>query len=84
MRTKFYIDLYDYEKGEVILETPEMTKKQAYDLFKNIAENAEIINERPTLCVTLYKCDYECGNEVLATKFLNRKREIMNDVREAI
>ena len=84
MAAKYYVDLYDYEKGEVILETPELTKKQAHDLFKSIAENAEIISERPNLSITLYKCNVECGNEVLATKFLDNKRKILNDVREAV
>lgn len=84
MAAKYYVDLYDYEKGEVILETPELTKKQAYDLFKSIAENAEIISERPNLSITIYKCNYECGNEVLATRFLDNKRRILNDVREAV
>lgn len=83
MSAKYYLDLYDYTTGEVILETPELTQKQAYNLFKAIALNAEIINERPNLAITLYKCNYECGNEVLATKFLDRKRKIYNDVREA-
>ena len=84
MAAKYYVDLYDYEKGEVILETPELTKKQAYSLFKSIAENAEIISERHNLAISLYKCNYECGNEVLATKFLDNKRKILNDVREAV
>ena len=83
MAAKHYVDLYDYENGQVILETPELTKKQAYDLFKNIAANAEIVSNRPNLAITLYKCNYECGNEVLATKFLDKERKIYNDVREA-
>ena len=84
MAAKYYVDLYDHTNGQVILETPELTKKQAYDLFKAIAENAEINSERPNLSITLYKCNYDCGCEVLATKFLDRKRKIYNDVREAI
>lgn len=78
----YYIDLYDSEKGCVVFESKEFrTKREAFKTFENIAETIELINPNPSLHFTLYKTNYECGNEIIAVRHLD-ERKITNDVRE--
>ena len=73
MNINYYIDLFDFDNGEPILETEELTLEEATAIFNVIAENAVVIYDRPGLCINLMEIVRDPSGEILDTKEIKTK-----------